>query len=115
MAGHGEDLPSAIESNLRSNQGPRAFRCLDNHHALADAGDDPISCGKAETFRTGSEGVFSDQSATLGDFSEQGEVLPGIDNIQPAAKNGDRATRPGQGAGMGFGVDSKGQTGDYGQ
>ena len=76
----------------------------------ATAGDDAVAAREMARLRHGADRHLRDQHAALGDRLVQLAVLLGVDAVDAAAEDGDRAGR--HGALMGRGVDAARQAGD---
>lgn len=108
--GHGKNIPPLFQGLVCGDQGAGAVGGFDNHDSQREAADDPVSGGKAKTFRRGSQRVFADYCAGVGYLFMEFPVLAGIDNIQAAAHDRDGLASCVQCPPVGGGVYPQGKT-----
>ena len=110
-AWNGHHLAPLLQRKTRRDQRTRAGRALDHHRTACEPRNDAVAAREVAPRRHGAERRLRDHCALLQKPLEEGAVLLGIDHIDAAAHDRDRAGR--ERAGMGTGVDAAGHAGDH--
>ncbi|MCY1222630.1 hypothetical protein D9M72_347300 [compost metagenome] len=106
---NGKDQPAEIGGITRGDQGAGAIGRLDDGHAEADAGNQPVAPREIACTWLPAKGHFADrQTPARRDLVKQADVFGRVGPIQAAGKRGDRAAF--EACAMGSGIDTARET-----
>ena len=90
-AGHDKNFPALIRGEIDRDERAAAGGRFDDDHAETEAGDDPVAGGKIRRVRLPARRIVGDERALLDDPRRQVLVLGRVNDVDAAAKHGDRS------------------------